>query len=56
VVSEIIDMDIAVIPKDTTPEFKKGIEAGNLKFNTYNIDTSLLHNTHSFVVVAVNNK
>lgn len=56
-VSENINLSETVITDDVTnPEIKKGIEAGEFEFAPYTIDTTLLHNTHSWVVLAVNNK
>lgn len=56
IISEAIDLLETVIPKDHTPELKSGIPAGRFKFVNYDVDTSLLHNTHSWVILAVNNK
>lgn len=57
IVFENINLSETVIPDDVTnPEIKEGIEAGEFEFAPYTIDTTLLHNTHSWVILAVNNK
>jgi len=57
IVTESINLSETVILDDVANlEIKKGIEAGEFEFANYNIDTSRLHNTHSWVVLAVNNK
>lgn len=56
IASEIIDLSETVLPKDVIPEIKKGIEPGNFEFANHNINTRLLHNTHSWIALAVNNK
>lgn len=56
IISEIINLSETVLPNDANPEVKKGIEAGNFKFANYNIDTTLLHNTHSWIIIAINRK
>ena len=56
VVSEAIDASAVVSPKGKVPEIKQGIPAGKFKFDGIEIDTSLLHNTHSWIVLAINNK
>ena len=38
----------------TTAELKKGIAPGIVRCGNYDVDTRLLHNTHGWVVVAVN--
>ena len=56
IISEIIDLSETVLSKGQIPELKKGILAGKFKFVHYDIDTTLLHNTHSWIIVAVNSK
>jgi len=56
VVSERINLEEAVFPKDNPPKIKRGIDAGKFKFADYDVDTTLLHNTHSWIVLAVNDK
>jgi 2-polyprenyl-3-methyl-5-hydroxy-6-metoxy-1,4-benzoquinol methylase len=54
IISEQINLSETFLPGGIVPELKKGIEAGTYMFDTYEIDTKLLHNTHSWVVLAVN--
>lgn len=54
VISESINMEESCVPDGYTPELKQGIEAGTYPFEGYHIDTKLLHNTHSWVVIAIN--
>jgi 2-polyprenyl-3-methyl-5-hydroxy-6-metoxy-1,4-benzoquinol methylase len=56
IISELIDLSETVLPKGKNPELKTGIPAGKFKFATLEIDTTLLHNTHSWIVVAKNDK
>lgn len=56
IISELINLSETVLPKDANAEIKKGIKAGRFKFADYDVDTTLLHNTHSWVIIAVNNK
>lgn len=56
VISENINFDETVLPPDSTPQIKQGIDPGSYPLGQYDIDTTLLHNTHSWVVVAINNK
>lgn len=56
IISELINLSETVLPKDANAEIKKGIEAGRVKFANYDVDTTLLHNTHSWVILAVNYK
>ena len=53
IVSEHIDRSETCISEDATVELKKGIEAGIYRFAGYDVDTTLLHNTHSWLVLAV---
>ncbi|MGA2785024.1 MAG: class I SAM-dependent methyltransferase [Candidatus Bathyarchaeia archaeon] len=54
IVSEKINLGEIVLAPGQIPELKKGIESGILKVEEFEIDTSLLHNTHSWVVLAKN--
>ena len=54
IISEQINLSETFLPGGVVPEVKKGIEAGTYIFDTYEIDTRLLHNTYSWVVLAVN--
>lgn len=56
IISELIDLSETVLPDGVNPEIKKGIKVGRFKFANYDIDTRLLHNTHSWVILAVNSK
>jgi hypothetical protein len=56
IISEIINLSETDLPDNITPEIKNGIEAGLFKFTNYEIDTTLLHNTQSWVILAVNKK
>lgn len=56
IVSEDINLSETVLPKGVNPEIKKGIEPGYFQFEDYSINTKLLHNTHSWIVIAVNDK
>jgi 2-polyprenyl-3-methyl-5-hydroxy-6-metoxy-1,4-benzoquinol methylase len=54
VVSQKIDLEETVLPEGAIPEIKEGIAPGVRRFLGCDVDTSLLHNTHSWVVMAVN--
>lgn len=56
IISEIINLSETVLPDGVHPEIKSGLEAGRYMFSTYTVDTTLLHNTHSWIVMAINNK
>lgn len=59
IVSENIDLSETVLPPNVEESdilLKKGIPAGIHKLENVNINTRLLHNTHSFVVVIINHK
>jgi len=56
IISERINLSETVLPRNGTPEIKKGAPAGEFKFASYDVDTTLLHNTHSWIVLAINNK
>ena len=53
IVSERIDLDETVMPDGATPELKRGQAPGELEFAGRRFDTGRLHNTHSWVVLAV---
>ena len=53
IVSEQINLDETVLPDDAVPELKTGLAAGIYRFQQFEIDTTLLHNTHSWVVIAI---
>jgi 2-polyprenyl-3-methyl-5-hydroxy-6-metoxy-1,4-benzoquinol methylase len=56
IISEKINFSETFLPGGIVPEVKNGIEAGTYMFDTYEIDTKLLHNTHSWVVLTLNDK
>ena len=56
IVTQPIVPEETVLPDGVVPEIKKGLEPGSLKFAGYEIDTTLLHNTHSWIIVAINEK
>lgn len=54
IISELINFEEIALIDHQAPELKKGIKPGKFKFENYSIDTTLLHNTHSWVIVAIN--
>jgi len=56
VVTQAINLDETVIPKGAVPRIKTGIAAGIYRLGSLKIDTTLLHNTHSWAVVAINDR
>lgn len=54
IVSESINLDESCLPHGAIPELKHGLVPGFYHFYHYQIDTRLLHNTHSWVILAVN--
>jgi 2-polyprenyl-3-methyl-5-hydroxy-6-metoxy-1,4-benzoquinol methylase len=57
IISESINLSETVLPDDLpNPEMKRGLETGTFDFAGHRVDTTLLHNTHSWIVLAVNNK
>jgi len=54
-VSERINLSECSLPEDARPELKRGIEPGTFRFAGRNVDTRLLHNTHSWIVLATPN-
>jgi 2-polyprenyl-3-methyl-5-hydroxy-6-metoxy-1,4-benzoquinol methylase len=52
VVSEVINLDETVLPDDAVPELKRGKPPGEETVGRHSVQTRLLHNTHSWVVVA----
>ena len=53
IVTEKINLKETVLLSPEPPEIKRGVEVGVYDFEGRKIDTSLLHNTHSWVVIAV---
>lgn len=56
IITERINLKETVRLSPGPPEIKRGIEAGMYNFDELKIDTTLLHNTHSWVVIAVKDK
>lgn len=56
IISQLINLSDTVLPDGINPEIKKGIKAGKYQFAGYTIDTTLLHNTHSWIIIAINEK
>lgn len=54
VVSQNINQAETVLPKNVSAELKQGAEPGEHRLRNYTIDTALLHNTHSWIIVAAN--
>jgi 2-polyprenyl-3-methyl-5-hydroxy-6-metoxy-1,4-benzoquinol methylase len=52
IISEAIDLDETVVPPNVAPELKRGLSPGWYEAGSLRIDTTTLHNTHSWVVVA----
>lgn len=55
IVSEKINLDETLLPQDVIPQIKTGLKTGRYKFKSYSINTTLLHNTHSWVIIGINN-
>lgn len=53
VVSERIDLDQTFLPGGEAAEVKTGLAPGTFRVGGVEVDTTLLHNTHSWVVIAV---
>lgn len=53
VVTQAIRMDETVLLDLREPSVKRGLPAGTFRFAHLEIDTTLLHNTHSWVIVAL---
>ena len=54
IVSQKIDLSETVLfPEHAMPELKRGIEPGTYNLGNLEINTTLLHNTHSWMVVAI---
>ncbi|MBN2413243.1 class I SAM-dependent methyltransferase [candidate division KSB1 bacterium] len=53
IISQRIDLSETVLPEDTGAELKSGLEPGYYQFGHNNINTKLLHNTHSWIIVAI---
>jgi 2-polyprenyl-3-methyl-5-hydroxy-6-metoxy-1,4-benzoquinol methylase len=56
IISENIDLSETCLLDSSQPQIKNGLKAGIFTFVNYDIDTTLLHNTHSWVIIAINDK
>jgi 2-polyprenyl-3-methyl-5-hydroxy-6-metoxy-1,4-benzoquinol methylase len=56
VVSQQIDLSETMLPEGEHAELKQGAKPGRFKFADFDVDTTLLHNTHSWIVLALNTK
>jgi len=56
IVTEEINLAETVLPEGSVPVLKRGLASGRLEFPPYDIDTRLLHNTHSWIVLALNGR
>lgn len=55
IITQNINLSESVLPNGVRPEIKQGLEPGRYTFlQEYSIDTTLLHNTHSWIVIAIN--
>lgn len=54
IISEKTNLAETLLLENAKPEIKKGLKIGKFKFASYRINTSLLHNTHSWVALAIN--
>lgn len=54
IISEKINLEETLLPKGFIPQIKRGLKPGRYRFGPYIINTKLLHNTHSWVIIAIN--
>jgi SAM-dependent methyltransferase len=54
VVTQDIDLSETALPDGAQPQLKTGVEPGSHRLHDLTIDTTRLHNTHSWIVVARN--
>lgn len=52
VISQCINLNESVVQPRQIVELKRGLDPGHYAFSDVSVDTSLLHNTHSWIVVA----
>lgn len=55
IISEDIDSSLIVSPEGFEPSIKQGMAAGEYQISGFTIDTTRLHNTHSWSILAINN-
>lgn len=53
ILTERLNFHETVIAEGEDPQAKSGLEPGKMVFADFEIDTTLLHNTHSWVVIAI---
>ncbi len=53
IVTQAINLAESGLPNGATPELKKGTPAGLYRVGWVEVDTTLLHNTHSWVIIAL---
>lgn len=53
IVTQNIIVSETVLPQGVVPEIKQGLPPGSLNLDHYKVNTNLLHNTHSWVVLAI---
>ncbi len=56
IVTENIVVSETALPAGAIPEFKRGVSPARMNLGSYEFDTSLLHNTHSWVALAVRDR
>lgn len=55
IITQAINFEETVLPNGVIPQLKKGIPAGIYRLASQEIDTTLLHNTHSWAIIAIKN-
>jgi 2-polyprenyl-3-methyl-5-hydroxy-6-metoxy-1,4-benzoquinol methylase len=53
IITENINLSETVLPEEGVPEIKQGLAPGRMRLAHFELDTNFLHNTHSWVVLAV---
>jgi 2-polyprenyl-3-methyl-5-hydroxy-6-metoxy-1,4-benzoquinol methylase len=56
VVTQAINLDETVLLHEGVPQLKSGIPAGLYRVGGVEVDTTLLHNTHSWAIVAIESR
>ena len=54
IVTQDLNLNEMVLPRGVKPELKKGLPSGSVNVLGLEINTGLLHNTHSWIAIAVN--